>query len=318
MNAYITLDIGGTHIRCALFTEEDSIKPQKIEKISTFDEKESAIDRVIDIITQIWPKDYQVRGISAAAPGSVDVNQGTVILAPNIMTWKQIELRKILHKQFNVDVYVNNDARLAALGEWKRGAGIGHDNLLYFTISTGLGGGAIFQGKLLEGSLGIATELGHIVLDDDGPLCGCGKSGHLEAYSSGTGIENYYYEKLVAEGKDPQRSRQEISARDIALSAQQGDLLAISAFERAGYYLGIGISNYLHIFNPSCIIFGGGVVQSKSLFFKTFMDSLESHVLNNNYLEGLVIQDAVLGDNAGLIGALEYLKDKIAQNNIKK
>jgi len=309
MNAYITLDIGGTHIRCALFTDENATIPKRIEKIKTVDENESAIDRIISIIESTWPTDSQVKGISAAAPGSVDVNHGTVILAPNIQGWKNIELRRILSTHFNVEVFVNNDARLAALGEWKRGAGIGHDNLLYFTISTGLGGGAICQGKLLEGSIGIATELGHITIEDGGPPCGCGKLGHLEAFSSGTGIENYYWEKIIEARFQQNKTRSDISAKVIASLAMEGDALARRAFERAGYYLGIGVSNYLHIFNPSCIILGGGVALSQDLFFESFNKSLESHVMSKTYLENLVIKDALLGDNAGLIGSLEYLKE---------
>lgn len=312
MNAYISLDIGGTHTRCALFTENNSITPIRIEKIRTTEGNESAIDRIITVINNIWPSDFQVKGISAAAPGSIDVNKGMVILAPNIQGWKNIELRKILSAQFNVNVFVNNDARLAALGEYNRGAGIGHDNLLFFTISTGLGGGVILQGKLLEGSIGIATELGHIVLDENGPLCSCGHRGHLESFSSGTAIENYYWERTLDIGNPHNKVRKEISAKDIAMAAEQGDADAVSAFERAGYYLGIGISNYLHIFNPSCVIFGGGVTQSGDLLFKPFRKSLESHVLNTNYLSNLEIKNAVLKDYAGLIGALEYLKQNLS------
>lgn len=311
VSSYIALDIGGTNIRCALYPE-DSIIPINQKKISTCVEGQTTIDRLVKVIEEIWPDDNSVRGICAAAPGSIDINEGIVILAPNIQGWKNVELKKILSAKFNVPAFVNNDARMAAIGEWKHGAGIGHDNLMYFTISTGLGNGTIVHGRLLEGTLGIATESGHITLDDAGPLCGCGKLGHLEAYSSGTGIENFVRTELEKGIKSIFPSSSQPSALQIAEAARNGDFLSNAAFERAGYYLGIGIANYLHIFNPSCVIFGGGVSQSGDLLMIPFRKSLESHVLNSLYLDNLEIKIASLGDNVGLIGALEYLKDKLA------
>lgn len=309
MDAYITLDIGGTNTRCAVYTNDET-NAVRYEKIATHAEGQTPVERIVSLVGKNWPEELRVKGISAAAPGSVNINSGTVILAPNITGWENIELRNILTDVFKVEVYVNNDARLAALGEWKRGAGRGHENLLYFTISTGIGGGVIIQNKLLEGNEGIATELGHISLVDNGPLCGCGNHGHLEALASGTGIENFVKEK-ISNGTTTILNR-ESSAKEISKAAMEGDKLAISAFERAGYYLGKGIANYLHIFNPSCVIFGGGVTQSGDLLLHPFRKSLEEHILNINYLHNLEIKIAELGDDAGLIGALEYLKSKIS------
>jgi len=306
MDAYMILDIGGTFTRCAVFTDKSGLEPVAIKKIHTIDNDETAVDRIISVIREMWPSDSTVKGLSIAAPGSIDVNSGSVILAPNIPGWSNIPLRKIISRHFSVDIFVNNDARLAAIGEWRRGAGIGHENLLYFTISTGVGGGVIYHGQILEGNIGIATELGHITIDENGPICGCGHRGHIEAFSSGTAIQKYYLEQMAGTG-----TRSEITARVISEYARQGEALAISAFERAGHYLGIGIANYLHIFNPTCIILGGGVSLSADLFMDSFRKSLKSHVLSENYIMNLTITTASLGDNAGLIGALEYLKAKI-------
>ena len=310
-SSYITLDIGGTNTRCALFPE-NGITPLTQKKICTYIEGQATIDRLVKVIEEIWPDDNSVKGVCAAAPGSIDIHEGIVILAPNIPDWKNLELRKILSLKFKVPAFVNNDARMAAIGEWKHGAGIGHDNLMYFTISTGLGNGTIVHGRLLEGSIGIATESGHITLDDNGPLCGCGKNGHMEAYSSGTGIENFVSAELKKGINSIFPLLSLPSAFQIAEAARNGDPLSKTAFERAGYYLGIGIANYLHIFNPSCVIFGGGVAQSGDLLMIPFRKSLENHVLNSLYLKNLEIKFAALGDDVGLIGALEYLKDKLA------
>ena len=309
MDAIITLDIGGTNIRCALFhTEKDD--PVCIDKTSTVTKNESAIERIIQIIEKNWPKNRKVVGIAAAAPGSINVIQNKVILAPNVDGWNNFELGKILQDHFHVKTLVNNDARMAAIGEWKRGAGRGHNDIIYYTVSTGLGGGVITGGQVLQGAFGIATELGHIVLNDEGPMCGCGKNGHFEAFSSGTGIMNFVHKK-ISQGAQTSILSKTPNTKEIAEAAYQGDELAIAAFEKAAYYIGIGVSNYLHIFNPSCVIFGGGVTQSWDLIDKPFRKSLEEHVLNANYLKDLKIAMAELGDNAGLIGTYEYMKQNL-------
>lgn len=309
MDAIITLDIGGTNTRCAVFhTEQDD--PVLIDRTATTTENETAIERIAQIIEKNWPKDRQVLGIAAAAPGSIDVVRNKVILAPNVPGWKDYPLGDLLAQRFGVKVLVNNDARMAAVGEWKRGAGRGHNDIVYFTVSTGLGGGVITGGQILHGALGIATELGHIVLQDDGPACGCGKFGHFEAFSSGTGIHNYVSQK-IKEGSPTALKSPSPSTKEIAEAAMGGDALSLEAFNRAGYYLGIGVANYLHIFNPSCVIFGGGVSQSGDLIFKPFRESLEKHVLSPTYLANLKIALAELGDNAGLIGTYEYMKQNL-------
>ena len=315
MDTLIAVDIGGTNIRCALFpfTGDSYITIKKIRTLNIRGRTEKPIDRLISCIEEIWPKQGGVLGICAAAPGSVAVKDGVVLLAPNIPGWKNIPLGRTLENHFSVRTWVNNDARLAAYGEWKKGAGTGHSNLLYFTLSTGIGGGIIVNGKLLQGEIGIATEVGHITLVADGPLCSCGQPGHLEAFSSGTAIEKYVQDK-ISEGKGSAEvfNNEVPSSAEIAQAARAGNPIAKEAFDRAGYYLGIGVANYLHIFNPSCIIFGGGVSRSGNLIFDPFYASLKKHVLNKRYLENLTITTAKLGDNAGLIGSAEYLRDTLS------
>lgn len=311
MDAYITLDIGGTNIRCALFSKD---QPDALEqvKIKTISRGQTPMERVVSVIGEIWPKKGEVRAICAAVPGLVNFAAGAILLAPNIPGWKDIPFRKIMRENFPVPVFVNNDANLAALGEWKRGAGRGHDNLLFFTISTGLGGGVIIDKRLLEGSIGIAAELGHITVDDGGPLCSCGQRGHLESFSAGTGIENFVKDELAKGVDSVLKTHKPIRASAIAQAAREGDGLSIAAYDRAGYYLGVGLANYLHIFNPSCVIFGGGVAQSADLWMAPFRNSLETHILSPAYLENMDFKIAELGDDAGLVGAYEYIKERLS------
>lgn len=307
MNGYICLDIGGTNIRAALFPLK-GIRPVNHLRINTLTENQKVEDRVVDLINTIWPKKGKIHGIAVAAPGYVDSHKGVVISAVNIPGWTNLPLRKILHNKFRVPVLLGNDARLAALGEWKYGAARGFHDVLYLTISTGIGGGVIINDEILIGSRGMATELGHVTLLPDGPLCSCGHQGHLEALSSGPAIARYVQEQLKNGVSSILMMDPNLSSKEIAEAARKGDMLANSAFQRAGEFLGLGLANYIHIFNPSCIVLGGGVSLTGELLLKPVRSALKKHILNKEYLENLSLVTAKLGDNAGLVGALTYLK----------
>ena len=201
---------------------------------------------------------------------------------------------------------------MAALGEWQYGAGKGHHDLIYITISTGVGGGVICNDRLLQGFHGMGAELGHMIIDPDGPPCGCGYHGHVESFSSGPAIARYVNEQIDAgrQGESSLQANPGLTAAQVADAAREGDSLAIAAFARAGHYLGIAMANYLAIFDPSILIFGGGVSQVGDLLFKPFEESLHRHTFHPHYLDGLVITKAALGDNAGLMGALAWARLK--------
>ena len=148
--------------------------------------------------------------------------------------------------RFNVPVVVGNDANMAAVGEWRYGAGVGHHNLVFLTISTGIGGGVILDDRLVLGERGLAAELGHITVIPDGPLCGCGHRGHIEALSSGTAIARYVSEQLAEGRKSIIKPDPHPTARDVSFAAANGDELAIEAMTRAGKFLGQMIADYLH------------------------------------------------------------------------
>lgn len=309
MSSYIGIDIGGTQIRAALFPAE-GIKPLKTERIRTYGEG-GPLNRLMQLIASILPDDREVKAIGMAAPGPLDPNSGVIIKAPNIPEWNGLAIADILTDHFKIPTHLENDANLAALGEWKFGAGLGHHNLVYLTISTGIGGGVISHDVLLQGSMGLAAEMGHVTILPDGPLCGCGKRGHIEAIASGTGIARYVAEQL-ADGRAASFSTKTPSAVDISKAAKAGDELAVEAFERAGYYLGLTITNYLHIFNPSIVILGGGVSQAGDLLLKPVRRVVEAEVMTPMYLKDLIITTAALGDDAGLMGALALAQQKSA------
>ncbi len=312
MSIRIAIDLGGTHLRAAAYRHDDT-RPIQHKKTTTRSVDEPIFERLLRLITEVIPPNEAVAGIGVAVPGPIDPFTGTIIETPNIPSMNGFPLVERLTEKLNIPVYLGNDANLAALGEWRYGAARGHDHLVYLTISTGVGGGVISGGHLLEGHAGFAAELGHttVLADDNAPTCSCGHKGHLEALASGTAIANYVEAQLKDEKTESSlRSRTKRNAFAIAEAAREGDPLALSAYQRAGQYLGIGVANFLHIFNPSIVILGGGVTQSGDLLWKPFEASLRAHVFNPAYLENLVVTPAALGDDAGLLGALALVDTK--------
>ena len=308
MSHIVAVDIGGTHIRVALY-EPNSITPLAHQRTRSLANEPGVYDRLERAVESIWPQ-AEVRAIGIASPGPLDPHTGTILATPNIPEWQNFPVAAKLSQHFNVPVYLDNDANMAGLAEWQFGAGRGHDNLVYLTISTGIGGGVISQGCLIQGFRGMGAELGHMIIDPEGPPCGCGKRGHIESFSSGPSIARYVKEELLAGEKSSLQGEVVITAAQVADAARAGDRLAISAFERAGYYLGIAVANYLAIFDPSILIFGGGVSQVGELLFKPFEKSLRKHTFHPHYLDNLVITRAALGDDAGLLGALALARMK--------
>jgi glucokinase len=309
MSLIIATDIGGTHIRVAAY-EADSITPVAHTRIKSLARTPGVFNRLVGAIESVW-REAQVSAIGIASPGPLDPHTGTILATPNIPEWDNFPVAPKLSRHFGVPVYLDNDANMAGLAEWKYGAGKGHNDLIYLTISTGIGGGVISNGHLLQGFHGMGAELGHMIIDPDGPPCGCGHFGHAESFSSGTAIARYVNEQLKAGQKSALHADPGLSAHQVADAALQGDPLAISAFERAAHYLGIAVANYLAIFDPSILVFGGGVSQVGDLLFKPFKASLSKYVFHPHYLDDLVITNAALGDDAGLLGALALARMRV-------
>lgn len=282
--------------------EPNSTTPIAHQRARSKGNEPGVYERLVHAIEKIWQKNVSAIGI--ASPGPLDPHTGVVLATPNIPEWHNFPLAPNLSDHFGVPVYLDNDANMAGLAEWQYGAGKGHHDLVYLTISTGIGGGVISKDRLLQGYHGMAAELGHMIIDADGPMCGCGGRGHIESFSSGPAIVRYVNEQIEAGQTSAIQTHPELSAREVAEAALKGDGLAIAAFERAGHYLGIAVANYLAIFDPSILVFGGGVSQVGDLLFKPFKESLHKHVFHPHYLDNLIITRAALGDDAGLLGAL--------------
>lgn len=312
MDTIIAVDIGGTQMRAASYAPE-GIKPIHQKKIATLASETGGLERLLKTIEDIWPKNGKVDAIGLGSPGPLDPHTGYLLAPPNNPEWRNFPLAPSVEKHFGVKTFLDNDANLAGLAEYRYGAGKGHHDVLYITVSTGIGGGVVIADRLLQGYHGLAAELGHSIIDPNGPLCSCGFHGHLEAYSSGPAIVKYVLGQLQAGVGSVLKRDENLNAKDIAEAAKAGDSLSIAAYRRAGEYLGIGVASFLHAFDPSIVIFGGGVSQVGPLLFDSFHASLRQRVFHPRYLEGLEITTAALGDDAGLLGARALAEIKISR-----
>jgi glucokinase len=309
MSPIVAVDLGGTNIRAAHFPNPAPPPSSQSKSPTNASEgSQAVITRIIDAIQAQIPTDQAELRIGVGAPGPLDPRSGVIIEAPNLPGWVNIPLRSRLSEHFKCPVAIGNDANLAALSEWRFGAGQGTTNLVYLTISTGIGGGIIIEGELLLGSGGMAAELGHITVEPDGPLCGCGQRGHLEAVAAGPAIARHAIE-MLQEGQpsilaEKLQASGQITAVDVGEAAKAGDLLARAAVERAGVIIGRCLASLAHVFNPDVFVLGGGVSQIGPTLFQPIERALREHVMHTAYLKDLRVVPAALGDDAGLVGAM--------------
>ncbi|GAE32330.1 ROK family protein [Halalkalibacter hemicellulosilyticus] len=310
----IGVDLGGTQIRAGLFTELGDLIKRESTLTQAEEGPDSVIKRLISLVERVSDETVKIEGkqailgIGIGSPGPLDVFQGTILSPPNLPGWVNIPLRKILEEHFNVPVYLNNDANAAALGEYYFGAGKGKRNMVYMTISTGVGTGILDNGHLLLGVNGSSAEVGHMSLNPDGPVCGCGNRGCLEAYTSGTGIMNRTKERLRESSVDSiLREKSTITSKDVFDAAKRNDELALEIVEETRTYLGVGLVNVIHLYNPELIIFGGGVSKVGDYLFNPSIEFAREKAMKP-LADHLQFKMAQLGDDVGLIGAAALVK----------
>lgn len=305
----LAVDLGGTQIRAALCDPQGQILRRVACATQAAEGPEPVIQRLIGAASEARegiPTD-QISGIGIGAPGPLNPVSGTIREAPNLPGWINVPLRNIVSAHFGLPTFLGNDANLAGLAECTFGAGRGRSDMIYLTISTGVGSGIIVDGRMLLGADGLGAEAGHTIVNPEGPVCGCGHHGCLEAYASGTAIARDVAGRIKAgkktritkmAGGDPAK----IDAKIIHEAAKLGDKVAIQAFRRAGRHLGIGIANLLRIFNPTMIVLGGSVAKAGPLLLDPMWAAIKEYT-PQIYWEGLSIVQAALGDDVGLLGA---------------
>lgn len=306
----IGIDVGGTNVKIALVDDKGSIiysnsVPTRAEM--GYEYTVNNIKQAIyDLLKETKLTAKEVEGIGFGFPGQVDYKEGIVRNAPNIPGWVDVPIAKIIEEEFHIPTKIDNDVRCAALGELNYGAGKGCENLICITIGTGIGSGLIFNGKLIRGASNAAGEIGHIKLQiHDGPICGCGDTGCLEAFASGPAIVAMA-EEYIKGGKSTKyreiANGNPLTPYIICEAAKSGDVVAQRIFSIIGEYIGVGMASVVNLLNPEKIIVGGGVADAGDLIIKPLVDALRNRAMK---IAGSTVKvvPAQLGNTAGVIGA---------------
>ncbi|MBQ3642876.1 ROK family protein [bacterium] len=305
----IGVDVGGTNVKVALVDKSGSIVYSDTVPTRAEMGYEYTISNIIKAIQSLMKESKTskdlIEGIGFGFPGQIDCDNGIVRLAPNIPGWIDIPIADIVSKEFGIPVKVDNDVRCAALAELNFGAGKGAKNMICITVGTGIGSGLIINGKLVRGASNAAGELGHIKLQmQDGPICGCGDTGCLEAFASGPAIVALA-EEYIKGGKSTkyrELANPDITPYIVAEAAKQGDVVAKKIFETIGNYIGIGLASVVNLLNPEKVVIGGGVADAGDLLFGPIKETLKKRTMP---IQGAAVEvvHAELGNTAGVIGA---------------
>jgi len=314
----VGVDLGGTKIITGVF-DVDGVMLSRIYCLTLAHEGPTkVINRINGTIDQAIEKAGlkrdQIDVIGVAAPGPIDINRGLVIRAPNLPRWSNVPLPAIITEEFNLPVFLLNDANAAALGEHRYGAGRGVDDLIYITVSTGIGGGIIIAGELYDGIDGCAAEIGHMIMMIDGPTCNCGRKGCFEALASGTAIARMARERMAFGETSIMCALagniiDNITSETVYEAARKGDTLALDVIHTAASYLGIGLANLVNIINPQMIILGGGVTKMGAILLGPARKSMKANAFKPPVNTVRIVRPA-LGMDAGIFGAAEYVKQK--------
>lgn len=310
------IDIGGTKNAAALVDDKGNVVKEIREPAGCkdFDSFLAPLDKIAnEFIQYSAEKRYVISGIGLAIAGLIDFNKQMVLFSPNLPL-QEVRIGNILEEIFNIPVFIDNDANCAAWAEKLIGAGRDKDNFLCITIGTGIGGGIIADGKLYRGAIGCAGEIGHMVIDTRGQLCGCGRAGCFEALASAHALVR----KAVREA--PSNSlivqmvngvRSEISGEIINEAAHQGDVFAQALFTEIGRIIGGGIASLINILNPEVVVIGGGLTGASEFFLPAVREEIKSQITVAGLHDTEVVL-AQLGQRAGLIGAALLARDELS------
>jgi glucokinase len=305
----IGLDIGGT--KCAVVRAAEDGAPQVVKRFPTAGVR-STLDELYAAIQDIGPGDHPVFGISCGGP--LDSGEGIILSPPNLPGWDRVPIVGELTARFGGEAYLMNDANAGALGEWKYGAARGCRNVVFLTFGTGMGAGIILDNRLYEGTSGYAGEVGHVRLAEDGPV-GYGKAGSFEGFCSGGGIARLAEALASKLGRRlSSHPNDEITARDVAEAAEQGDPEALALFAATGRYLGLGLSFLIDILNPQVIVLGSIYVRCQRFLEPTMREVLQQEALLPALADCRIVP-AALGEEIGNYAAIavaRYRKGDLA------
>lgn len=302
----IGIDLGGTQVRAALVDVSGTVLKRAATRTDVKGGPRAVMAQFQDLIRQVADNESlaTLSGIGVCMPGPLDSRTGTVIHVPTLPGWEDFPLADELAATLGRPAVLEGDGIAACYGEWRFGAGKGLDHLLYVTVSTGIGGGVVSDGRLLHGRRGMTAHVGHIRLARGGPRCSCGALGCFEAFAAGTALDGraraavlQHPGSLLAALADGTPA----TAGHVVAAARQGDAAALALIEEEASYLGEGFASLIHLYSPERVVMGGGVSQGFDLMADRIHQTIRANALPS-FREVPVVK-AALGDNAGLVGA---------------
>ena len=308
------IDLGGTSVRAAVVDVNGGIAGFVAGATEASQGPEAVIDRIVallhDSLARASVDVSELVAVGIGAPGPLDWEAGVIHEAPNLPGWQEVPLASRIGDAVGLPAFLENDANAAALAERQYGVGRGALNMLYITVSTGVGGGLILDGELWHGAYGSAGEFGHMTVDFEGPLCDCGNRGCIEAIAAGPDIAAWVADQIAAGRSSSLSGQTDLSGRDVVEAAQQGDALAVSALERAGRAVGFGIVNVAHLVNLDTVVIGGGIANAGDLLFDPLRVTVREHLLEST-APNLRLEPWSLGEDVGLLGAAAAARSRL-------
>jgi len=317
----IGVDLGATNIISLLVSLNGEVIARDTRKTMGENGKERTISQIVNSARNVIGEGERsgifsksILGMGIGGPGPLNSDGGVIHIAPNIPGWINTYLVKELEDELKLNVFLENDANAAALGEWWLGAGRDVDNLVLLTLGTGVGGGIIIDGEVLHGARHTAGEIGHTIIREGGLLCSCGNRGCLEAYVSARAVVKRTL-TAIYRGEETlltdlvKNKLEDITCKLVYDTAREGDSLCKQVVEETGRYLGIGIANIVNLINPEMVILGGGMAKAEDLIFEPVRKYVREHAFTAA-MEGVEVVPAALGVNAGAIGAVAYVLKK--------
>ena len=317
------VDLGGTKILTAVVDPMGKMLSRDHSITPAARGPEAVVQAILDsadrALSQAGIQSSDLRTIGVGAPGLSDPRTGVIFTSPNLPGWENVPLGDIVEEKFGKKVFLINDANAAAVGEFYFGAGRTARNFIYVTISTGIGGGIIIDGRIYAGANGTAGEIGHMTIDPEGPPCGCGNTGCWEQLGSGTALAREARSRISAGARSSILDLaggdvEKVNAEVVHRAAQEGDSLAMELIARTGMYVGIGLANLINIFNPERIVIGGGLSNIGDMLLEPAYREAERRSFKQSF-RGVRFFRAELGRNSGVLGAAAFAHEEWKQGS---
>jgi glucokinase len=315
----IGVDIGGTNTRASVAEKDGRILSEGHRPTKAMDGPDESIPQIIDAIREAIENGKvsasDICGIGMGVPGRHKTREGIVLWSPNFKDWAGLQLLQPFRDAFGVPVFMGNDVNVAALGEFRFGAGSGVNSMVMLTLGTGIGGGIILDGKLWKGANEGAGEIGHQIINPNGRLCGCGRYGDLESEANQGGIIERARRKIQMGRKTSLVHRVEgdpdaLTPEIIAEAAFEGDELSLEVLQETGYFVGIGVANAINLLNPEMVVIGGGIARAGFVLWDPIMRTVKANALAEA-LEVCQVVPSELRDDAGILGGVTLVLEEI-------